>query len=114
MTHTSAPWHLDTKTAVESYFDDVNVLRDDGLAVAVALHNGNIAPEEAMANGKLIAAAPELLAELKGLHRAYVNLLEVGRDRITTLGGDCDPVDKMEGDDPNLRAVRALIAKIEG
>lgn len=65
MTHTPGPWHLDTKTAVESYFDDVNVLRDDGLAVAVALHNGNIAPEETMANGKLIAAAPVMLAALK-------------------------------------------------
>lgn len=59
----------------------------------------------------LIAAAPELLEELKNLHRNYVNLLEAGRDRIVALGGDCDPVDRMEQDDPHLRAAKAVIAK---
>jgi len=56
-------------------------------------------------------AHADLLAELQRMSRAYVSLMEAGRDRIVMLGGDCDPVDKMEGDDPNLRSARAAIAK---
>jgi len=67
--------------------------------------------EEAEANAKLISAAPELLNELKSLYRAYVRLLEAGHDRILSLGGDCDPVDKMESEDQNLRSAQAAIAK---
>lgn len=66
------------------------------------------------ANARLIAAAPELLAELKRLRIAYVYLLEFGRDRITALGGQCDPVDVMERADPALKAAAAAIAKAEG
>lgn len=32
-------------------------------------------------------------AALINLHRAYVRLLENGRDRILMLGGECDPVE---------------------
>lgn len=81
---------------------------------------------EAKANAALIVAAvnalPTLLSALeeqaeeigrleagiKRLMMAYVRLLEVGRDRILDLGGDCDPVDVMEAGDPSLRAARAL------
>ena len=66
------------------------------------------------ANARLIAAAPDLLAELRKLRRAYVNLLEGGRDRILQLGGDCDPVDVMEASDPYLRSADAAIAKATG
>lgn len=66
------------------------------------------------ANARLIAAAPELLAELKRLRLAYVNLLEIGRDRIVALGGQCDPIDVMEAGDPALRSAAAAIAKAEG
>ena len=59
----------------------------------------------------LILAAPDLLAELKSLYRAYVRLLEAGHDRILSLGGDCDAVDRMEQDDPHLRAAKAVIEK---
>jgi hypothetical protein len=63
------------------------------------------------ANARLIAAAPELLAELRNLRRAYVSLLEGGRDRILELGGDCDPVSVMEASTPCLRNADAAIAK---
>jgi len=66
------------------------------------------------ANARLIAAAPELLSELVKLRRAYVNLLEAGKDRITSLGGECDPVDMMERSDPALTSARAAIAKATG
>ena len=69
---------------------------------------------EAKANARLIVSAPELLAELKSLRLAYVNLLEIGRDRILGLGGTCDPVDVMEAGDPALKSASAIIAKAEG
>ena len=46
---------------------------------------------------------------LINLRRAYVRLLENGRDRIRMLGGECDPVDKMEQADPDLRDAAAAI-----
>lgn len=46
---------------------------------------------------------------LRTLCRAYVNLLEVGRDRIVSLGGECDSVEKMETGDPALIAAKALL-----
>lgn len=69
---------------------------------------------EREANKHLIAAAPDLLDHLKAMNRAYVNLLETGRDRILQSGGACDPVDVMEATDPFLRASKAAIAKAEG
>lgn len=69
---------------------------------------------ECEANVRLIAAAPDLLSELKRLARAYVSLMEAGRDRIIQLGGDCDPVDVMEAGNPYLRDAKAVIAKAEG
>lgn len=47
---------------------------------------------------------------LNKMNRAYVNLMENGRDRIVMLGGDCDPVDVMERDDPYLRELRESLA----
>ncbi|WP_409460969.1 hypothetical protein ACK1O1_04195 [Stenotrophomonas maltophilia] len=49
------------------------------------------------------------LADFKALYRAYVRLLESGRDRIRDLGGACDPVDVMEANDVDLRAARRVI-----
>ena len=52
-------------------------------------------------------------AELQRLYHAYVNLLEIGRDRIISAGGSCDPVDRMEEGDPTLVRVRAFLAEPE-
>lgn len=60
--HTPGPWHVDPKAPEESFFEDVSILRHDGLAVAVAVHNGDVLPPEPEANARLIAAAPDLLA----------------------------------------------------
>lgn len=62
--HTRGPWHVNPK-APESYYDDVSVLRHDGLVVAIVYCNGDISPEEVKANARLIAAAPEHLRALK-------------------------------------------------
>ena len=60
------------------------------------------------------APAIDLEQGLRDLYRAYVRLLESGRDRIKSLGGDCDPVDVMEQTDIDLRKVRDLLAQIDG
>ncbi|MBH1392402.1 hypothetical protein I5U25_05715 [Stenotrophomonas maltophilia] len=49
------------------------------------------------------------LADFKTLYRAYVRLLESGRDRILDLGGTCDPVDVMEANDVDLQAARRVL-----
>lgn len=54
-------------------------------------------------------AGEAMRTELRRLYHAYVRLLESGRDRIRDLGGECDPVDVMERNDPDLiQARRAL------
>lgn len=59
------------------------------------------------------SAAPDvagLVEALESLVKGYVNLLEAGKDRITSLGGDCDPVPVMEHNDPWLRDARVALA----
>jgi hypothetical protein len=63
--HSAGPWHVDPKAPEESYFEDLSILRPDGLAVAVAVHNGNITPDEVKANAFVLAAAPEMREALK-------------------------------------------------
>lgn len=63
-------------------------------------------------SGEVYAAPPEQAVELgdfKALYRAYVRLLESGRDRIRDLGGTCDPVGVMEANDVDLQAARRVI-----
>ena len=50
-----------------------------------------------------------LRAGLRDLARAYLLLLENGRDRIVSLGGQCDSLEIMERGDPYLRQARALL-----
>jgi hypothetical protein len=49
----------------------------------------------------------------KKLIRAYINLLETGRDRIISHGGTCDSVEQMEASDPALREAREAITAIK-
>lgn len=49
------------------------------------------------------------LPAFKALYRAYVRLLESGRDRIIDLGGTCDPVDVMEANDVDLQVARHVL-----
>jgi len=51
----------------------------------------------------------DLREELQALYKAYVSTLEAGRDRIMSLGGECDLVSQMEDGDPALIRARAAL-----
>lgn len=106
--HTPGPWFKRSGVLMGA---DGSYVVADGLGLGLGSDNGD---GVRTANARLIAAAPELLQELKNLRRAYVNLLETGRDRILLLGGQCDDVPTMEASDPYLRDASAAIAKATG
>lgn len=84
---------------------------------ADGFHTVEIPPSELRAIRDFLnrlTAAPDLVKALDRLYRAYVNMLEGGRDRIVFLGGDCDPVEVMEAGDPVLVATRAVLAAVKG
>ncbi|WP_235088078.1 hypothetical protein [Chromobacterium sp. Beijing] len=58
----------------------------------------------------MTALEKQLLDALQYLYLGYVQTLEAGNDRITSLGGDCDPVDFMEERNTYLRNARSIIA----
>lgn len=91
-----------------------------GLTIGAVRHGARICDVFALAhedfgaaNARLIAAAPDLYEELERLAHAYKSLLQTGYDRITELGGTCDPVQMMIDLDPALKAARAALAKAE-
>lgn len=103
--------------------DAVNYAKLYGMACEAADHAGfYVKIDEATGVLNLIpkastSAAPgvDLREPMRNLYQAYVRLLESGMDRITSLGGDCDPVDVMEANDIDLRAAReALDASPKG
>ncbi|TLX12106.1 hypothetical protein [Rhizobium sp. MHM7A] len=96
--HTPGPWHVDPKSPEESFFEDVNVLRHDGLAIAVCVHNGDILPPEPEANARLIAAAPDLLEALK---------------EFASMPCETDGAEDLEGGCCRTCRARAAIAKAE-
>lgn len=87
-------WLFQTRAMAESH---------DSTAVAGGPANSEIVP--------LFRSPAQAvdLAEFKALYRAYVRLLESGRDRIIDFGGTCDPVDVMEANDVDLQAARRVI-----
>ncbi len=101
--HTPGPW----KTNGDPYVSTIDGKRSIAFCDT---RNGH----EDRANARLIAATPDMLSELKKLYKAYVHLLESGRDQIVALGGSCDPVDVMEHNDPKLRDTRDFITKVTG
>lgn len=63
---------------------------------------------------ELVRMSQELLAELKAMAKAYVNLLGAGKDRIESLGGDCDKVTYMAAHDVDLVHACSVIGKYDG
>jgi hypothetical protein len=75
--HTKGPWRVDP-----DYFHDVQTADGGEIAMCFSLGDANAyagrmvaSEEEAGANARLIAAAPELLAEMAALHEAAEALL---------------------------------------
>lgn len=109
--HTPGPWVWNSmRTKLVGPNNEVVLQDGEGMWDLLATADNR----QAEVNASLVATAPELLEELQQMVRAYVRLLEAGRDRIRDLGGECDGIDKMEADDPNLRAAKAVIAKATG
>jgi hypothetical protein len=73
--HVEGPWHLDVHT---------NVMKGDGLVA----FPGSVAGFNQKANGRLIAAAPELLAECKRLRAREAELMEALKDCLNPVFGD--------------------------
>ena len=69
---------------------------------------------QAMELAKITQQCDELLAALKEMQTAYVRLLECGKDRIESLGGQCDSLDFMVSHDGSLSMVEKVIAKANG
>lgn len=90
MTHTPGPWIVDHDFPTEIRMDDSN--GEAVFALVAGVHVSNTEPEQALADARLIAAAPEMLAALKAA------LADFGDD----YGG------------PTIDAMRAAIAKAEG
>lgn len=113
MTHTPGPWTFEVEAKGNGEGAKFWLTSADGVAVigGCGCCDSPFMEGNYQADAVLIAAAPELLEALESMCSAYVNLLEAGRSRIIALGGDCDPVDRMEQDDPHLRAARTAIKK---
>jgi hypothetical protein len=96
--HTPGPWEIDGRVAGYVYCRDRR-----GAVVACALSNGPRAQAELDANGRLIAAAPELLAALKRALGDMRTLLREG-------GGAPEEIER----DDRVASLRAALAKAEG
>ena len=120
--HTPGPWEVGMRGGFNAniIFDrsGEDLHSDNGICLVYGMYQHQNIDEQkdskGLANARLIAAAPELLSELKNLRRAYVSLLETGRDRIIQHGGQCDSVESMEAADLNLKSARAAITKATG
>lgn len=89
-------------------YDALAAQRDEGLA------RENQLREERDSYQRVGIQAQQRLAEatdlLKHMTCSYHGALQNGYDRIIFLGGDCDSVERMEGDDPFYAKARAFLA----
>lgn len=116
--HTPGPWKHEGFTTV---------FAPDGLSVAhtVPHHQGK---EEAQANARLIAAAPEtaaerdhlketnaaLLSALQALRAEYISTVERAVEIMGELGRTCDPAQSMIDHMERLTGTSAAITKAGG
>ena len=105
--HTPGPWHAGKLRypGADPRFNGIDIGADSGENIALVYFiRDEHTREECAANGRLIAAAPELYEALRGMMDAYMDL--------------CDEAD------PNYRsykfreskweAARAVLAKVDG
>lgn len=87
-------------------------------SVEIAECSSGVIAEEILhainSHDELVQINRELLAELKAMTKAYVNLLVAGKDHIESLGGDCDEVTYMAAHDVDLVHACSVIGKYDG
>lgn len=102
--HTPGPWLV--KPAVE-FADSAAIVNDRNYCIA-RLNRSQLLPE--LANARLIAAAPDLLAALDGLTRHSENI-----NRAFYVEGTAKAMrPAMQGQKELLQAARAAIARANG
>ena len=94
MAHTPAPWAYEPSSGAIYYADN------DVEPVIAGINQDNTSEEQADEDGYLLAAAPEMLAALKGALPDYIGF-------IRQSGLDADK-------NTRVAAIRAAIAKAEG
>lgn len=106
--HTPGPWEADGAKDGENHYYQIDGPTPKGLdpkwpyTVADTLNRHHcISPEEDAANGKLMAAAPELLASLK----EFVGLANFDADTVPKTNDEWDAM---------VARAEAIIAKAEG
>lgn len=92
-------WHSYNQTNFTTGSHHKEVLEAEGIKLTPVYTAPKPAPDVA-----------GLVEALESLIKGYVKLLQAGRDRITSLGGDCDPIHVMEQNDPWLRDARNALA----
>ncbi len=107
------PWSVQQRSVALGDTGDCDVMNEvvDANGKTIILFSDS---DKDVALANAFATIPDLQLGLKNLRRDYVSLMEKGYERIIDLGGTCDPVERMTRDDPALRAVDAIIAKIGG
>lgn len=90
--HTPGPWHYGLSEG-----RGTPCVTSDEAWIAGEIFSGGMTRKEADANGRPIAAAPDLLSALKRLAAAY-----------------CDPGNSGSDHDDAVEAAHAVIAKAEG
>ena len=105
MPHTPGPWHWNDRGFV---YADV----PDGITVPGAsdpFYGGHLVGESICpSNGKLIASAPDLLAALKTAEELLVSAMTRGLDFKRAVQSE------IIANHPDMKAIRAAIAKAEG
>lgn len=95
--------------------DNEDVIVDDLSLTVLESFSGADAAKFALhainSHDELVDDKTELLAALKDLSKAYVRLLESGKDRIESLGGDCDDVCYMAAHDSDLVKACSVIGR---
>jgi hypothetical protein len=72
-THTKGSWNLQHR---EDFYQVLDAVNPDGLNVIATVHFHDDEESETLGNARLIAAAPELLAELEESSRLALELME--------------------------------------
>ena len=95
--HTPGPWKVYANLGDHN---TLKVMADDGMDVVAVVHNHSLIEGEPEPDANLIAAAPEMLTQLKSLVSAW-DFAKTGEARF-------------EIDDESVDIVRRLIDKAEG